>query len=207
MNRPRVGLLLLAGITLSSATMVSPARADDVIPQKYTRHFNSGVVHYRAGRYDAALNEFLAAALVKQRVNAVLNIAQCHRMLGRPREAIKFYRSYLRQWQRENPGKRSPFHEEVQRHIRALSAKVKSDAPPAARPGGAPRPRAPLKLVPTGAQPRPRPASPPFYKRWWFWTAVGVVVAGSVTAAVIATRPEQVEAVPGTLGQGPYSLP
>ncbi len=103
-----LGLLLLVGITLSSV-----ARADE-IPKKYTRHFNSGVVQYRAGRYEAALNEFLAAAVVKQRVNAVLNIAQCHRMLDRPREAIKFYRSYLKQWKRENPGKRSRFHAEVQ---------------------------------------------------------------------------------------------
>lgn len=38
----------------------------------------------------------------------------------------------------------------------------------------------------------PPPAAPPrrpFYKRWWFWTVAGVVVAGSVTAAVLATRP------------------
>jgi hypothetical protein len=28
----------------------------------------------------------------------------------------------------------------------------------------------------------------PFYKRWWFWTIAGVVVAGSATAAYVATR-------------------
>lgn len=31
-------------------------------------------------------------------------------------------------------------------------------------------------------------ADAPFYSRWWFWTAVGVVVAASVTTYVIATR-------------------
>ncbi|MCA9667853.1 MAG: hypothetical protein KC503_19770, partial [Myxococcales bacterium] len=37
-------------------------------------------------------------------------------------------------------------------------------------------------------QPRPRrPVARPFYKRWWFWTIVGAVVAGgAVTAGVIA---------------------
>lgn len=35
----------------------------------------------------------------------------------------------------------------------------------------------------------PPPAGRPFYKSWWFWTAAGVVVAGSITAAVLATRP------------------
>jgi hypothetical protein len=29
----------------------------------------------------------------------------------------------------------------------------------------------------------------PIYKRWWFWTVIGVVVAGGATAAgVLATR-------------------
>jgi hypothetical protein len=29
----------------------------------------------------------------------------------------------------------------------------------------------------------------PFYKTWWFWTGVGaVVVAGTVTAIILATR-------------------
>lgn len=36
----------------------------------------------------------------------------------------------------------------------------------------------------------PPPAAPrPWYTRWWVWTAAGVVVAGAVTAAVLATRP------------------
>ena len=211
MTRPRVGLLLLACITSSWVVTPRPARADDVIPKRYTRHFNSGVVHYRAGRYDAALKEFLAAALVKQRVNAVLNIAQCHRMLGRPGEAIKFYRSYLEQWKREHPGKRSPFHDEVQRHIRDLSKQIKPVGPAPASPGGdttRPTPtRAPLKLTPPSKGPAQRSSSPPFFKKWWFWTVVSVVVVGTVTAAVVASQPEQVDPVTGTLGHGPYSLP
>jgi hypothetical protein len=32
------------------------------------------------------------------------------------------------------------------------------------------------------------PISTPFYKTWWFWTVAGVVVAGSVTTAVLLTR-------------------
>jgi hypothetical protein len=40
------------------------------------------------------------------------------------------------------------------------------------------------------AQPGPAPSeSPPIYKKWWFWTGVGaVVVAGTVTAIVLANR-------------------
>ena len=31
----------------------------------------------------------------------------------------------------------------------------------------------------------------PFYKRFWFWTAAGAVVAGAVVVTIIATRPEE----------------
>jgi hypothetical protein len=61
------------------------------------------------------------------------------------------------------------------------------------------------KHVPS--QPR-EPQATPLYKRWWFWTAVGVVVAAAATATIVATRPEDVEPGWGTLrpGQIPLSL-
>jgi len=34
----------------------------------------------------------------------------------------------------------------------------------------------------------PEPVSKPFYKTWWFWTATGVVVVGTVVAIVLVTR-------------------
>ena len=42
----------------------------------------------------------------------------------------------------------------------------------------------PLGIAQTGPSPEP-PASPPVYKRWWFWTGVGVVVAGGVVTAIV----------------------
>ncbi len=48
----------------------------------------------------------------------------------------------------------------------------------------------------------PPKAAPPFYKTWWFWTLTGVVVAGGVTAGVVAAtccnpteRPKTGEAI------------
>jgi hypothetical protein len=29
----------------------------------------------------------------------------------------------------------------------------------------------------------------PIYKKWWFWTGVGVVVAGGIVTAILLTRP------------------
>lgn len=41
---------------------------------------------------------------------------------------------------------------------------------------------------------------PPFYKRWWFWTAVGVVAVGATVGTVIALQPDDMEPVNGTAG-------
>ena len=36
----------------------------------------------------------------------------------------------------------------------------------------------------------------PFYATWWFWTVVGVAVAGTVTLAVVLTQEEEGEPIP-----------
>jgi len=41
---------------------------------------------------------------------------------------------------------------------------------------------------------------PPFYKRWWFWTAVGVVAVGATVGTVIALQPDDMEPVNGSVG-------
>jgi hypothetical protein len=40
----------------------------------------------------------------------------------------------------------------------------------------------------------------PWYRTWWFWTAVGAVVLGGATAAVVLTLPEEQQS--GSLGTG-----
>jgi len=35
-------------------------------------------------------------------------------------------------------------------------------------------------------------SAPPFYKSWWFWTGVGVIVAGSASYAVYRAIPRDV---------------
>ena len=44
-----------------------------------------------------------------------------------------------------------------------------------------------LDRMTAGFAPRPDPA-PPWYARWWVWTAAGVVIAGTVTAVLLTTR-------------------
>ena len=59
----------------------------------------------------------------------------------------------------------------------------------------------PLMTAPPRA--RRRPGSPPFYKTWWFWTGVGVVVTGAVvTGGVLGTQGGRDDRMPqGELGE------
>jgi hypothetical protein len=58
---------------------------------------------------------------------------------------------------------------------------------------------APSASVSVVAQPAPPPAEArrPVWKRWWFWTGAGAVVAGGVVAAFFLARPET--RTPGSL--------
>jgi hypothetical protein len=62
----------------------------------------------------------------------------------------------------------------------------------AARPSPPPTTAPP---VDPGVQPWlvPRPRRTPVWKRWWFWTAIGVAVAGGVTGAVLLTRERETQ--------------
>ncbi|MFO0607225.1 MAG: PEGA domain-containing protein [Polyangiales bacterium] len=58
----------------------------------------------------------------------------------------------------------------------------------AAAPAAATTPPAPVERVVVVNQPTPAPAATPVYRQWWFWTIIGVGVAGVATGAILATR-------------------
>jgi len=43
------------------------------------------------------------------------------------------------------------------------------------------------------------PRAAPFYKRWWFWTAIGVVVTGVTVGSVLGARAARGSLAPGEL--------
>ncbi|HUU03021.1 MAG TPA: PEGA domain-containing protein [Myxococcota bacterium] len=45
-------------------------------------------------------------------------------------------------------------------------------------------------FLPRSAEQTAQPPSRPLYKQWWFWTAIGVAVAGGVTGLVLGLSPE-----------------
>ena len=52
-----------------------------------------------------------------------------------------------------------------------------------------------------------RHPTPPFYKRWWFWTVVGAAVAGATVGTVLALQPEDQRPVEGNLSPAQIPLP
>ncbi len=60
------------------------------------------------------------------------------------------------------------------------------------------RPEAAIAAAGTAVQPS---GDEPVFKKWWFWTAVGVVAAGGVTAGVVAAQPRDSGGFNPALGQ------
>ena len=73
---------------------------------------------YNLGRFSEALSEYEAAYLTVQDPPFLFNIAQCHRKMGKNKEALESYRSYLR------VAPDAPNRGEVQRRISELERQV-----------------------------------------------------------------------------------
>jgi hypothetical protein len=159
---------------------------------------------FAAGRYDEALEAF--AKLYAETLNPIYlrNIGRCHQKLREPQKAIDAFHDYLAKGKKISPDERT----EIDGYVKEMEAlrdeQAKAAAPPvqpiAAQPNPPPTCAPPPTYTPPPAgyapppqwtliaQPgqTPPPAeSSPFYTRWWFWTAVGVVVAGGVVAALV----------------------
>ena len=191
---------------------VGVARAADPTAEKARAHFQQGDTYFKLERYANALQEFEQAYLAKQDPSFLYNIAQCHRLMGKRVEAIRFYKRYL------NDAPAAANRPVAEKHIRdlesALGAEELTGAHVAPAPGAPatgssdmPPPRAAQATPPPVAlDARPPPPSDamltnpppalsqsddrPIYTKWWFWTAAGgaLVVVTGVLALWLANR-------------------
>jgi hypothetical protein len=113
------------------------------------------------------------------------NLARCYQKLGQPDKAIGLFRDYL--------GKGRSISADERREVEAYIAEMeqlreRSRGAPATG-GERALPRAPREPAPDQRLvARPMNEGLPLYRRWWFWTALGVAAAGGV-AAVVLSRP------------------
>jgi tetratricopeptide (TPR) repeat protein len=195
MTSLRVALTLLA-----LGALAASAEAEDKAAARQA--FVQGSKYYDLQQYADALDAFKRAYWNYEDPVIIYNIAQCHRALGHKKEAVDFYRSYLR----KSADARN--RQDVEKIVAELnSALEKEQAVSTAAPQGtlasevkpaaAPPPRVnpeppPVASSPATTQPAPvivaapqtKTETPP-KKRAWIWGLVaGAVVVVGVAVGV-----------------------
>jgi hypothetical protein len=176
-----VGSLFFALLLASTAFAKSPPVVDEDA-RKAKVAFQQGLTDYNLNHFDEALTEFEKAYRLKADPAFLFNIAQCHRQLNQPEDAIRSYRAYLRESAADAPGR-----SEVQRLIGEME-KLVADRAAAQPPTGVQPPTgsAPtLSAQPEGTTTLTATAPPPKKKsKTWVWVTVGV--AGAVVVGAVA---------------------
>lgn len=181
---------------LAALAWAAPVEAGDASEVRARAQFRAGQNAYEAGEYEGALKAFSEAYGLQPVPGLLFNIAQCHRQLGNYERAAVFYQQYLELApSRENDaavrallGQAQALDREQKRKVaeeqalrqKQLKARLASRAPPSDlvldRPSGA-RDASAQKSEPGNS----------ILKKWWFWTGIGVVAAGT-TAYLVASQ-------------------
>lgn len=171
-----LALLVLALTAAAPAWAANPSDEGCNQDDECRSHFVNGKSLYKQQDYTSALKEFQVAYDRRQTPILLINIGRTLQKLGRPKEALDYY---LRC--REAAKTDTELQKKLDVYIPETQALVGSPTPVAA---AEPTP-APLTAPLTPVE-KPKP----FYKKWWFWTIIGVGVAGAVaTGVVLGTRP------------------
>ncbi len=189
------------------------ARADEKSDMKKAReHYNRGEKAFTAGRFEEAYKEFEAGYAVMPRPAFLLNMAHSERKRGEVRNARALYRKFLvtdpqSKYRAEVEEVLAQLDAVIAAEEPAASSPTSSPTtlapppagaappalvtppapeapPPVALQPAAPPPRPALDLAAQPDEPRAEPSRRPVYQRWWFWAAVGGVVAAGAGSAL-----------------------
>lgn len=192
--------LLLAALGAGRARAAEPAGGDDsqnasdpCLNDTLCRgHYDEARQAYKDKRYEEALKEYRAAYERRQAPWLLINVGRTLQRLGRLDESLDYYQRYLR----ADPNPKPEVKTRVEGYIDQVKAGIET----------APKkePEPPPTMTAAPAQPAPPPPQPegkPVYKKWWFWTILGVVVAGGAAAgvAVALTRDNTPAMMPVTM--------
>jgi tetratricopeptide (TPR) repeat protein len=169
-----------ADATAPPGTGVSstPPPALTEFEQRARTEFERAQRAYDLGRFEEAIVHYSRAYEALALPPFLFNIAQCHRLLGEYAQAAFFYRRYL-----DLAG--NPPNAALARELLGEMEQRQSDHERLERETGA-RVRAALM-----AHPEPPEDLEPLYRRWWFWAAVGGVVAGVTAVTVASSQPSR----------------
>jgi tetratricopeptide (TPR) repeat protein len=172
---------------LSSGLPATSPPAEAAGEREARELFQRAEISFNLGKFPEALADYESAYRAKPLPGFLFNIAQCHRNMAQYEQARFVYRRYL------TAEPRSPHRSTVEGLIAEMTRRIEREqrlrtasfVVPGASPASADR-EPPLVSTPGAAvstQVTSEPRSVPIYKRWWFWTGVGVVVTGAAVAA------------------------
>jgi hypothetical protein len=184
-----VFLLILVG---GMATALAQNKQDGCLKDPICKdHYNKALKLYYDGKYADALPKFEDAYARRQMPWLMLNIGRTMQRLGRPQEAITYYERYKKAELNLDP----VTLERVNKYIEQAKALLEKPPEPTENPVQRPVRLDPAQTTPvnppivqspgtTPDGPKDVPAKKPIYKKWWFWTIIGVVVVGGVAGGV-----------------------
>lgn len=159
--------LCLAGPAVAQADTVVPnCSADPACLSLYERAKAASA----AGDLDESLRLYKLAHEVRPDPLLLFSIARILHKQGKTREAVPYYTRFLAA-PTEDPAPRRKAEEYL--------AQIRGQTPTNPDVATDPAPKEPQAATPAAAT-----ESTPVYKKWWFWTLIGVGVAGGVAAGV-----------------------
>lgn len=155
---------------------------------------------FDTGRFDEAITRYEEAYRLKPAPNLLFNLAQSHRRAGHTEDALSYYRRYLETNPPESQATATQGlidelaaeqdkarRDKEAREAEARRIELEHSRAEAARAEEAAAQRK-LELEQALRAPAVQ-GSPPLVTRWWFWTAIGVVVAGAAVGVAVGTAP------------------
>ena len=170
---------LLALCLIGSAPAAFADAAADAKAQ-----YERATAHFAVGEFAKAADEYQQAYTLKPDPALLYNAAQSFRLAGNNERALILYKNYVQLYPEQ------PNVDEVRGQIAKLKEAVAAQEKAKTNPPTSTVPVTPGSVAPSQsiAVAPPVHRERPLYKKWWFWAIVGgVVAAGAVTAAVLAT--------------------
>ena len=199
-------LLLAAGGAIAQPAQPAAPQSEAARKAEAKRLADEATRKYNLGQFKEALEVYSKAYETFPAASLLFNLGQCHRSLGNHERAVFFYEGYLREKpnapnrdvveellveeraaltkQREEEAARKATEDEARRRQAEEEARRKAQEEEERKQTADDERRRRASLIGTsgGGAGGGASQSEAFYKRWWFWAAVGVgvgVLAGS----------------------------
>jgi tetratricopeptide (TPR) repeat protein len=187
-------------IVLAAALLIALGAAGTASAQSAGEREDKARAALAAGQYEAALAAYEQLYVETNRPAYLREIGRCYQFTGQPDKAIRTYRTYLERAPKLSAAERTEVDGDIAQMEALKASRAQDLAPPAVNAlpdGAAAAPAAPAVAAPrapaasplpmldgqtpaVSATPAPAPTERPFHETWWFWTAVGALVVGTI---------------------------